>query len=74
MQMEPQLHGNFAPIDMAYDFDRKKLHPDQPSLQEMTRKAINVLAKKPNGFFLFVEGSKVDFAAHLEESLPCRHD
>ena len=62
-----QLHGNFAPIDMAYDFDRKKLHPDQPSLQEMTRKAINVLAKKPNGFFLFVEGSKVDFAAHKND-------
>lgn len=48
--------------DMAYDIDR---NPDeQPSIEEMTRKAIEKLSKNPNGFFLMVEGSKVDWAAH----------
>ena len=35
-----------------------------PSLAEMTRKAIDLLSKNENGFFLMVEGSKVDWAAH----------
>lgn len=47
---------------MAYDLDRD---PDkEPSIEEMTRLAIEKLAKNPNGFFLMVEGSKVDWAAH----------
>jgi len=29
-----------------------------PSLPEMTKVAIDILSKNPNGFFLFVEGSQ----------------
>lgn len=48
--------------EMAYDLDRD---PNlQPSIEEMTRKAIEKLSKDPDGFFLMVEGSKVDWAAH----------
>ena len=47
---------------MAYDIDRNP--EEQPSIEEMTRKAIDKLSKNPNGFFLMVEGSKVDWAAH----------
>lgn len=36
----------------------------QPSIEEMTRKAIDKLSKNPNDCFLMVEGSKVDWAAH----------
>lgn len=39
-------------------------HDQIPSLAEMTRKAIDLLSKNENGFFLMVEGSKVDWAAH----------
>lgn len=39
-------------------------HQKTPSLAEMTRKAIDLLSKNENGFFLMVEGSKVDWAAH----------
>lgn len=39
-------------------------HQKTPSLAEMTRKAINLLSQNPDGFFLMVEGSKVDWAAH----------
>ncbi|RHJ90614.1 alkaline phosphatase [Parabacteroides bouchesdurhonensis] len=48
--------------EMAYDIDRNP--EEQPSLEEMTRKAISKLSKDPNGFFLMVEGSKIDWAAH----------
>ena len=39
-------------------------HQQIPSLAEMTRKAIDLLSQNENGFFLMVEGSKVDWAAH----------
>ena len=47
---------------LPYDLDRD---PDfTPSLSEMTQKAIEILSKNDNGFFLMVEGSQVDWAAH----------
>ncbi|RDI41640.1 alkaline phosphatase [Falsibacillus pallidus] len=64
-----KLWGSFAYGDVAYEFDRAKLHPNQPSLAEMTGKAIDVLSKDRDGFFLFVEGSKVDWAAHKNDPI-----
>lgn len=51
--------------EMDYDLDRNP--EEQPSIEEMTRKAIEKLSKNPNGFFLMVEGSKVDWAAHSND-------
>ncbi len=42
--------------------------PDQPMLDEMTDKAIKVLARNPNGFVLMVEGASIDKQAHLMDS------
>lgn len=36
----------------------------EPTLSEMTEKAIDVLSKNENGYFLFVENQKVDTAHH----------
>jgi alkaline phosphatase len=36
----------------------------QPSLAEMTAKAIEILSRDPDGFFLLVEGSQVDWGGH----------
>ncbi len=36
----------------------------EPTLSEMTDKAIDVLRKNENGYFLFVENQKVDSAHH----------
>lgn len=36
----------------------------QPTLEEMTRAAIQVLSKEKNGFYLFVEGGRIDQAHH----------
>ncbi|EGO62526.1 alkaline phosphatase [Acetonema longum] len=37
---------------------------DQPNLMQMTKKAIDVLSKNPNGFFLMVEGASIDKQLH----------
>jgi alkaline phosphatase len=35
-----------------------------PSLAKLTQKALDILARKPNGFFLMVEGGLIDYAGH----------
>lgn len=37
---------------------------DEPTLAEMTGKALDLLGKKEKGFFLMVEGSQIDWANH----------
>ena len=55
----------FGDRALPYDIDR---NPEEtPSLAEMTQKAIDILSKKENGFFLMVEGSQVDWAAHAND-------
>ena len=58
--------------DMAYDIDRNP--EEQPSIEEMTRTAIQKLSKNDNGFFLMVEGSKVDWAAHANDPVAMTTD
>ncbi|MBQ5950200.1 alkaline phosphatase [Massilia sp. ST3] len=41
-----------------------KRRAEQPTLAEMTAKAIELLSKDPDGFFLMVEGGKIDHALH----------
>lgn len=62
-----RIWGSFAPSALAYDFDRNA--NQEPSLAEMTNKAIDTLSKDEDGFFLFVEGSKVDWAAHANDPI-----
>ncbi len=50
---------------MSFDCDRDT--NKEPSLSEMTQKAIEILSKNENGFFLMVEGSQVDWAAHAND-------
>ena len=37
---------------------------DQPGLLDMTKKAVSVLEKNPNGFFLMSEGGSIDKQLH----------
>ncbi|MDR2848509.1 MAG: alkaline phosphatase [Bacteroidales bacterium] len=53
------------PWDM--DRDAAKI----PSLAEMTQKALDRLSENPNGFFLMVEGSEIDHAAHANDAVGC---
>ena len=57
----------FAESDMSYDIDRDP--SKEPSLEEMTAKAIELLSRDKDGFVLMVEGSQVDFAAHATDPI-----
>lgn len=41
--------------------------PEQPSLAEMTAKALDVLNRNEQGFFLMVEGSQIDWGGHAND-------
>ncbi|XP_043301617.1 intestinal-type alkaline phosphatase-like [Cervus canadensis] len=56
------LMGLFEPGDMIYDFYRD--YTMDPSLEEMTEAAVRVLSRNPRGFFLFVEGGRIDHGHH----------
>ena len=62
----------FAADHMAYEIDRDTLA--QPSLAEMTWKAIDLLSSNPEGFLLVVEGSRIDHAAHGNDVAGTLHD
>ena len=43
---------------MSFEIDRAQ--EQEPSLIEMTQKAIELLEKNKNGYFLLVEGGRID--------------
>ena len=66
-----KLFGVFHPDNMDGSLDRLFLkkntvsqYPNQPDLTEMTRSAIDVLSRNPNGFFLMVEAALIDKFNH----------
>ncbi|BFH67918.1 MAG: alkaline phosphatase [Paenibacillus dendritiformis] len=61
-----KLLGLFAGGDMAPELDRE--HTNEPSLKEMTAKAIDILRQNKAGFFLLVEGSQIDSAGHYNDA------
>lgn len=62
---ENKMWALFCDREMAYDIDSNP--EEEPALEEMTRIAIEKLSRNENGFFLMVEGSKVDWAAHAND-------
>lgn len=64
-----KIWGSFSHHALAFDMDREATNPEQPTLSQMTEKAIQTLSKDKDGFFLFVEGSKPDWAAHTNDPI-----
>ncbi|KAJ2641948.1 vacuolar alkaline phosphatase [Coemansia sp. RSA 1694] len=75
--------GLFADGHMAYEIDRKPA--EEPSLTEMTNKALAMLhsaASAPHGndtsrapgFFIMIEGARIDLAAHDNDPATHLHD
>ena len=58
---QPAL-GLFAQNHFTYEAARDAAK--QPALADMTAKAIDILSRNPNGFFLMVEGGLIDHALH----------
>lgn len=59
---------------MAFEIDRAGHNMSQPSLAEMTRKALQLLSSAPYGFFLMVEGGRIDHAGHMNDPVAAVHD
>ena len=66
-----KLFGMFHPDNMDGSLDRLFLkkntvpqYPNQPDLTDMTKAALDVLSKNPNGFFLVVEAGLIDKFNH----------
>jgi alkaline phosphatase len=62
-----KVWGMFANSHMEAEIDRTEFAPEQPSIAEMTGKAIELLSQDKDGFFLMVEGSQVDWAGHAND-------
>jgi alkaline phosphatase len=60
------LLGLFERSHMQYEYDRAtgKDGAGEPSLSEMTVKAIDILNKNPKGYFLHVESGRIDHGHH----------
>ena len=62
---EGRLLGFFGGATMTLALDRPlKQGLTEPTLAEMTAKALTIVSRDPDGFFLVVEGGAIDWTAH----------
>lgn len=66
--------GLFEPSHMQYETDRKDDGAGEPSLADMVSTAIRMLQKSDQGFFLLVEGGRIDHAHHAGNAYRALHD
>ncbi len=59
-----KLLGLFEPSHMQFDADRVAQGRKEPSLADMTTKAIAMLSKNRKGYVLMVEAGRIDHAHH----------
>lgn len=65
------LLGLFASSDIPFELDRKNMNDVYPSLSEMAKTALRALDRATSGsdkgFFLMIEGSRIDHAGHIND-------
>ncbi|KAG5930579.1 hypothetical protein E4U42_006667 [Claviceps africana] len=65
------LLGLFATADVPFEIDRRNMNDIYPSLSEMAKTALRALEKSTadsdKGFFLMIEGSRIDHAGHIND-------
>lgn len=71
-----KVFGLFAKSHLAFEVDRHRTN--QPSLSESVEKVLKLLQKNPqaqkNGFFMLIEGSRIDHAGHSNDAGAMAHD
>ncbi|KAM0323315.1 hypothetical protein ACHAQA_008907 [Verticillium albo-atrum] len=70
--------GLFAHYNVPFEIDRRNLDHIYPSLTEMARTALRALEKETEhsdqGFFLMIEGSRIDHAGHINDPAAQVHE
>ncbi|KAF2196297.1 alkaline phosphatase-like protein [Delitschia confertaspora ATCC 74209] len=70
--------GLFAQTDIPYEIDRRNEEDIYPSLDEMALTALSALSKatekSDKGFFLMIEGSRIDHAGHHNDPAAQVHE
>lgn len=72
-----RLLGIFSESHIPFSIDRENVPEIKaaiPTLAEMTQVALDRLAPSPGGFFLMVEGARVDHAGHANDAAASVHD
>ena len=69
-----KVFGLFNESHMQYEADRANDVAGEPSLSQMTKKAINVLDNNEQGFFLTVESGRIDHAHHAGNAYNALND
>ena len=76
--VEMPLLGLFADTDIPYEIDRRNEDDIYPSLDEMARTAMRALSAatkdSDKGFFLMIEGSRIDHAGHANDPAAQVHE
>lgn len=72
------LLGLFADADIPYEVDRRNMESTYPSLDEMAQTALKALSEatkdSDKGFFLMIEGSRIDHAGHGNDPVAQVHE
>jgi alkaline phosphatase len=68
------LLGLFNSSHMQFEVDRAEDPAGEPSLAQMTQLAIEMLRRNSNGYFLLVEGGRIDHAHHFGNAYRALHD
>lgn len=59
---------------LPYEIERRHKYKRVPSLAVITKSAIEVLEQDPDGFFLVIEGGRIDHAAHANDPVSVIYD
>ncbi|KAL1305299.1 hypothetical protein AAFC00_002203 [Neodothiora populina] len=76
--VELPLLGLLASRDIPYEIDRRFVEDTYPSLEEMAKTALRALSDatkdSEKGFFIMIEGSRIDHAGHANDPAAQVHE
>lgn len=70
---ESKVFAAFTASHLPYEIDRQQTL-NTPSLAEITYRGIEVLSQSDDGFFMMVEGGRIDHASHAQDLVGTIYD
>jgi len=70
-----KLLGMFSASHLPYVINRRHMNVSSvPTLAEMTSAALDVLSRRDEGFFMLVEGGRIDYGGHANDAGTMLHE